>query len=335
MTSGVGMCHLKATWAANSNYHAKTATQSTQAAKHSPAITWTTPAATTYGAALDGTQLNATADVPGTFVYTPAAGKVLSGGTHTLTAKFTPDDADSYDHATATVVLTVNPATPAITWATPASIAYGDDLGGKQLNAKASAGGTLTYSPPAGTILTVGVHTLSVTFSPANAGNFTDGTASVDITVTPATPKITWPKPAAITYGAALDATQLSATANVAGTFVYTPAAGTILPAGTQTLSVVFTPADPNYTTASATVAITVKRATPIVTWATPAPITHGAALGSAQLNATADVAGTFAYSPAAGTKPAAGTRTLSVTFTPTDIGNYTTAKASVTLVVN
>ena len=50
-------------------------------------------------------------------------------------------------------------------------------------------------------------------------------------------PTITWNTPAAITYGTALSSTQLSATANVPGTFVYTPAAGTVLKAGKQTLS--------------------------------------------------------------------------------------------------
>ena len=66
-----------------------------------------------------------------------------------------------------------------------------------------------------------------------------------------ATPAITWPAPAAITYGTALSATQLNATAGGgAGTFVYTPAAGTVLNAGAaQTLSVTFTPTDTARTT--------------------------------------------------------------------------------------
>ena len=50
------------------------------------------------------------------------------------------------------------------------------------------------------------------------------------------------------------------------GTFVYTPAAGTVLDAGAaQTLSVTFTPTDAaNYTTATTTVTINVLKATPI-----------------------------------------------------------------------
>ncbi len=42
--------------------------------KSIPAITWSKPADMSYGTALDSTQLNASASVPGTFVYTPAAG---------------------------------------------------------------------------------------------------------------------------------------------------------------------------------------------------------------------------------------------------------------------
>jgi hypothetical protein len=72
-------------------------------------------------------------------------------------------------------------------------------------------------------------------------------------------PTITWPTPSPISYGTALSATQLDATANVAGTFVYTPALGTVLPLGTQTLSVTFTPADAvEYAAATASVTLTV-----------------------------------------------------------------------------
>ena len=76
-------------------------------------------------------------------------------------------------------------------------------------------------------------------------------------------------------------------------------------------------------------------RTTPTVSWATPAAITQGTALSATQLNATASVAGTFVYAPAAGTVLAAGTHTLRATFTPTDTTRYTTATASTTLVVN
>src|ERR1700691_1545322 len=57
-------------------------------------------------------------------------------------------------------------------------------------------------------------------------------------------PAIAWATPAPITNPPPLSATQLDATANVGGVFAYTPTAGTVLGAGTQTLSTTFTPTD-------------------------------------------------------------------------------------------
>ena len=111
------------------------------------------------------------------------------------------------------------------------------------------------------------------------------------------------------------------------GTFVYTPAAGTLLDAGSnQLLQVAFTPTEAvNYTTATASVAITVAATTttPTLTWGAPADIVYGTALGAAQLTALASVEGTFIYTPAAGTVlNAAAGQTLSVAFTPADTIN-------------
>jgi len=156
-----------------------------------------------------------------------------------------------------------------------------------------------------------------------------------------ATPTITWPAPAAITYGTALSSTQLNATASYPGTFTYSPAAGTVLSAGSQKLSASFTPSDSSKVqSATATNSITVNKATPTVTWNTPSPVSVGTALSSTQLDATASfggvsVPGTFAYSPAAGTvMNTGGLQTLSVTFTPTDTADLTTATVAVSLSV-
>jgi hypothetical protein len=114
---------------------------------------------------------------------------------------------------------------------------------------------------------------------------------------------------------------------------VYSPASGTTPSAGTQTLTATFTPTDTaNYNTSTRTVSLTVNKATPTLTWATPTTITFGTALSAAQLNATASVAGTIAYSPASGAIPSVGLQTLTATFTPTDTTNYNPASASVSL---
>ena len=83
-----------------------------------------------------------------------------------------------------------------------------------------------------------------------------------------ATPVITWADPASIAAGTALSSTQLNASATgvggsaLGGTFVYLPAAGTLLAAGTHPLSVEFFPSSANYARAIKTVSITVTAAT-------------------------------------------------------------------------
>jgi sugar lactone lactonase YvrE len=85
----------------------------------------------------------------------------------------------------------------------------------------------------------------------------------------------------------------------------------------------------------STSAVLTVNKATPLITWPAPAEMMTGAALSPAQLDATASVHGTFVYAPAAGTVMDAGTQALSVTFTPTDTENYSTATATQTLLVD
>lgn len=73
--------------------------------------------------------------------------------------------------------------TPVITWSNPADILVGTALGAAQLNASASTIGTLVYTPPAGTILGVGTHTLRVDFTPTDAENFTSASKTVTLRV--------------------------------------------------------------------------------------------------------------------------------------------------------
>jgi hypothetical protein len=79
---------------------------------------------------------------------------------------------------------------------------------------------------------------------------------------------------------------------------------------------------------------LTVEKGIPVITWANPLPIIYGAALSAIQLNAKANVPGSFVYSPVLGTKLPAGDHTLMAAFTPTDAVRYTTAEKSVPLTV-
>lgn len=297
-------------------------------------INWAAPAAIGYGTALSAAQLNATANVPGSFAYSHATGSVLTAGSHVLAATFTPQSSN-YTTATSTVAIEVAKAAPVVTWNNPAGITYGTALSALQLNATTNVPGSFDYSPAAGSVLGAGTHTLSVTFTPTDGANHLPATATASISVAAATPVISWPAPSGIVYGTALSAAQLNATASVPGTFAYSPAGGTVLNAGTQPLSVTFTPNDSaNYAAAATAVSIVVAKAVPIVSWSNPAGINYGAALSATQLNASANVPGSFAYSPAAGTVLGAGTHALSVTFTPADAVNYTSPSSAASITV-
>ena len=72
----------------------------------------------------------------------------------------------------------------------------------------------------------------------------------------------------------------------------------------------------------------------PQIIWPTPAAIVSGTPLSATQLNAQSNVPGTFTYNPAAGAILAAGTQTLTASFTPTDSSTYSGVSASVNIVV-
>jgi hypothetical protein len=163
----------------------------------------------------------------------------------------------------------------------------------------------------------------AVTISPISSVTL-PGTASLNATVTDdgrvnPTPTLTWLKesgPGSVTFANPGSATT-TASFSLSGDYVLR------------------LDANDGVLTGTATVAVTVNKSTPTITWATPVPITYGALLSATQLNAAASVSGNFTYSPAAETELAVGLQTLNVDFTPADTTNYTSASASVDIMVN
>jgi len=95
----------------------------------------------------------------------------------------------------------------------------------------------------------------------------------------PALPPIGWSTPAAIVYGTALSAAQLNASSSVPGVFTYNPPANTVLNAGSQVLSVTFSPTDTNtYALVATNIALVVSPGTLTITPVTTSKL-YGAAL--------------------------------------------------------
>ena len=77
-------------------------------------------------------------------------------------------------------------STPTITWSKPADITYGTVLSSAQLNAVSSIPGTFKYTPDSGALLTVGLQTLSVVFTPIDTATYNTASQFVTINVLPA-----------------------------------------------------------------------------------------------------------------------------------------------------
>lgn len=108
--------------------------------------------------------------------------------------------------------------------------------------------------------LNAGTYPAAVEISFDGNGTYAAARGTADLTVSRATPAISWANPADIVVGTPLSGTQLNAVASVPGSYTYTPPAGTILSEDqNQQLSVQFAPTDAlNYKQASATVSINV-----------------------------------------------------------------------------
>ena len=240
-----------------------------------------------------------------------------------ITVSVSPSTSLLYAGQTQQFTATTNSADTAVTWTiSPAGVGT------------VSASGL--YTAPA-SITTVQTVTVTAT---SQVDTSKSSTATVTLAVNKTTPTITWATPAAITYGTALSATQLDATSTVAGTFAYTPAAGTVLSAGSQTLSVTFTPTNTTeYNTATASVTLTVNKTAPSISFTVPNQ-TYGAAPFT--VSATSNSPGAFTYSVVSGSATVSGS-TVTITGVGTVVlqasqaasGNYTAGTQNASFTVN
>jgi hypothetical protein len=346
-----GSYPIVASFAGDSSYASSTGNGTLTIGKATPTITWSNPADLVYGTALSNSQLNATASVPGTFVYTPLANTVLNAGNgQTLHVDFTPTDQNNYFSASKDVLINVTKATPVITWNNPADITYGTALSATQLNATSTnpitsgtVAGTFTYTPSSGTVLHSGNgQTLRADFTPTDSANYNAPAQKiVSINVLKATLTITADNKARPVNTANPTLTYTPTgfvngdTASVLGGSPNLSTSATqSSPAGDYAITITqgtLTAADYAFTFVNGTLSI--GKVAPVINWSNPANIVYGTPLSGTQLNATATdpntsagVAGIFTYTPAAGTVlHADNNQTLVANFSPTDTTNYTT----------
>ncbi|HYG98895.1 MAG TPA: MBG domain-containing protein [Terriglobales bacterium] len=332
------------------------------------------PASQVYGTPFPMNAITASATLAGntvtdgswTYTYTESGNStpqalvpdvtILGAGDYTVAATFTPSDSATYQPNAMSADYTVTPATPEITWSTPAEITYGTNLS-TVLTATATStipSGTLAYGEngsaiDASTILNAGQHTLTAIFTTTDPNYVSQVSRQISLNVVKATPIVTWTDPPDITYGAGLSNAQLNATftctvngspLTVAGTPTYTPNVGTLLKAGDhQPLQVSFAATDTsNFNTVSATVYVNVNKAMASVT-----PTASSKAYGANDPPLNGVITGflaadnvTATYSRTPGESVSAGPYTISATLAPTSVlSNYDITYATAPFTVN
>jgi hypothetical protein len=435
-TLAVGTHSITAYWAGNTDYKPVTSSATAETvSKATPTITWVSPAPIMYGTALSATQLDATANVAGNFVFSPASGQVLNAGAQTLSVTFTPSNTTDYAVAKSTVTLTVNQITTTLslsTSGTPSTYGQSTTFSALVNTGGTTPTGTVTFDDGGPSIGSGSVSTVSATnlalyssnlasseawnadcdvASPtvtANAATAPDGTSTATLISFPATTGwCLWSQYLSVpstlsskTYTfsvwlRAANATNLTinlqdkgpaddtvlgsssavvgtqwqrytvtanapsgdsntsleydidadlAAANVyawggqleqtssAGPYVATgstAASGSggiatlptsTLVAGAHTITAVYAGDVNDSKSSSPSLIQVVHPAMPAINWAPPSAILYGTALSATQLDATANVSGTYVYSPPLGTVLPVGLQDLWVTFTPASV---------------
>jgi ELWxxDGT repeat protein len=258
---GAGICTITASQSGNSLYNAAADVQRSFAVdKANQSITFPQPADKTYGddpfvptfSTSSGLDVSLSSSTPTVCTVSGSTVTLVGVGTCELTATQSGDtnyaaaqaETRSFSVGKATLTITAHDQTrregsanPPLTH-TYTGFVNDDDTsvlsGAPSLTTNADA-----QSAP-------GDYAIIVTTGTLAADNYTFDVVDGTLTVTTKNVSVvTWNDPAGIVYGTALSTTQLSATADVDGSFSYDPPLGTVLEAGNgQVLRVTFTPDD-------------------------------------------------------------------------------------------
>jgi len=122
----------------------------------------------------------------GPLIYTGSSQGAIAAGAYTITpGGLTNASGTNYAINFVSGTLTINQASPSISWTNPAAIIYGTPLSSLQLNASANVDGAFAYHPTNGAVLNVGTNTLTAMFTPSNSVDYLSVTSNVSLVVLP------------------------------------------------------------------------------------------------------------------------------------------------------
>jgi hypothetical protein len=171
-----------------------------------------------------------------------------------LTPKTYGNPASVTGTAPAAPATPITPTAPVIT-ASATSVIYNGVPQSATYSVDQKSSCTTTYNGSSIPPVQAGSYAVSITCS----ANSLSSSATSTLTITKATPVISWSTPSAITSSTKLGASQLSAFSYIPGSFTYSASAGSTLPIGDDLITATFTPTDTtNYTSATMTVTIKV-----------------------------------------------------------------------------
>jgi hypothetical protein len=270
---GTGSCTITANQVGNSSYDAAAPVSHTFAiAKVAGSIALSNVNFVYDGSSKTVTATTSPAGLPVTITYNGSSAAPTAAGDYTVVA--TINDANHTGSVSGT--LTIAKAEQTIEFAPLANQNLG--VGQFAISARSSSGLPVTFTTSgscsvSGSTITINdVGNCTVTAVQGGDSNYKTATPVLQtFAIVGGTPTLAWTAPASITFGAPLTGAQLNSVATyggtgLTGTYLYSPAAGSVLGAGTHTLSVTFTPSDSAYNPVSSTVQISVAPAIVTVT---------------------------------------------------------------------
>lgn len=283
---------------------------------------------------------------PTTVTY--GSGNRTDVGSYSVDVQIAASEPNHTGSATGTLVIDPAPQTVAIS-ASPSSVAFGQSVtftatGGH--NGYVWGGSAFGSDNPI-TVTPTAAGKVEVTAYSPEGGNYqTSNTAHAEAIITRVIPVGTF---AGKTVNGPYTLSSVDLQAAFAhpnnlvmpppsGTVTYDHAAGTVLNAGTHTVTASY-PGDNNYAPTTAAATFVVNKSTPDIIW-NPSPLRYGETYGSGQRGAVAKVGsqtipGTFTYTPAPGSvATTVGPKELTVHFTPDDTANYHSAAAARTITI-